>query len=244
MSGSTFVPRYYEIEQALRARIADLEPDAPMPSDAQLCREFGVSRMTARNAVQRLVQDGLVYRLPGRGTFVADHGAQRHAGGLTSFTDEMRRRGRASSSRLLERGIRPATSTTAAKLHLARDANVVVVSRLRLADAEPVAIEHAVLRIDAAPALLGADLQAGSLHATLVAAGLIPTAGAATITAETATAEESRLLGVPAGSPLLVERRVILDQDAMPLETTETRYAAGRYALDVEFVVQQTQEAP
>lgn len=244
MRGSTFVPRYYEIEQALRARIADLEPDAPMPSDAQLCREFGVSRMTARNAVQRLVQDGLVYRLPGRGTFVADHGAHRHAGSLTSFTDEMRRRGRAVSSRLLERGIRPATPTTAAKLHLARDASVVVVSRLRLADAEPVAIEHAVLRIDTAPALLGADLQAGSLHATLVAAGLIPTAGAATITAETATADESRLLDVPAGSPLLVERRVILDQDAMPLETTETRYAAGRYALDVEFVVEQTREAP
>ena len=65
MAGRTFVPRYYEIEQVLRARIVDLEADAPLPSDAQLCREFGVSRMTARNAVQRLVQDGLVYRLPG-----------------------------------------------------------------------------------------------------------------------------------------------------------------------------------
>lgn len=243
MSSRTFVPRYYEIEQALRARIVDLEPDAPLPSDAQLCREFGVSRMTARNAVQRLVQDGLVYRLPGRGTFVADYGTHRHAGNLTNFTDEMRRRGHTPNSRLLERGIRQATSAEAAGLHLGPDANVVVVRRLRLADAEPVALEHAVLRIDAAPSLLGADLQAGSLHATLVGVGLIPTSGHATISAEPASKDEGRLLDVPKGSPLLVERRVILDQDEMPLETTETRYAAGRYALDVEFVVERPEQA-
>ena len=242
MEGRTFVPRYYEIEQVLRARIVDLEADAPLPSDAQLCKEFGVSRMTARNAVQRLVQDGLVYRLPGRGTFVADYGTHRHAGSLTNFSDEMRRKGRSPSSRLLTRGIRQATAASAARLHLELDANVVIVSRLRLADEEPVAIEHAVLRIDAAPALLGADLQAGSLHATLVGAGLVPTSGRATISAEPASKEEAKLLDVPKGWPLLVERRVILDQDEMPLETTETRYAAGRYALDVEFVVEQPEQ--
>jgi GntR family transcriptional regulator len=242
MAGRTFVPRYYEIEQVLRARIVDLEADAPLPSDAQLCREFGVSRMTARNAVQRLVQDGLVYRLPGRGTFVADYGTHRHAGSLTNFSHEMRRKGRSPSSRLLTRGIRPATATSASRLRLGPDASVVIVSRLRLADDEPVAIEHAVLRIDAAPALLGADLQAGSLHATLVGAGLIPTSGRATISAEPASKEEGKLLDVAKGWPLLVERRVILDQDEMPLETTETRYAAGRYALDVEFVVEQPEQ--
>lgn len=244
MAGQTFVPRYYEIEQALRARIADLEADAPLPSDAQLCREFGVSRMTARNAVQRLVQDGLVYRLPGRGTFVADYGTHRHAGSLANFSDEIRRSGRTPSSRLLARGIRPATAGSVSRLRLQPEANVVIVSRLRLADEEPVAIEHAVLRIDAAPAVLGADLQAGSLHATLVGAGLIPTSGRATISAESASKEEAKMLGVPRGWPLLVERRVILDQDGVPLEATETRYAAGRYALDVEFdVVRPEQQA-
>src|ERR1700754_4565673 len=89
-----FVPRYFEIEQALRARIAELAPDDPLPSDAQLCAEFGVSRMTARNAVARLAQEGIVSRVPGRGTFVAEPPVHRQAGNLLSFSAEMRRQGR------------------------------------------------------------------------------------------------------------------------------------------------------
>ena len=89
-----FVPRYYEIEQALRARVAKLAAGRPVPSDAELCEEFGVSRMTARNAMAQLVAGGLVQRDPGRGTFVAEQPVHRQAGSLISFSDEMRRRGR------------------------------------------------------------------------------------------------------------------------------------------------------
>ena len=231
---TTFTPRYHEIEQSLRARIAELEPHAPLPSDAQLCEEFGVSRMTARGAVQRLVHDGLVYRVPGRGTFVAPARANRTASHILSFSDEMRRRGRTPSSQVVERRSRAASDHERERL---RAHEVVVLRRVRLADGQPVALETAVFPAKVAP-VLDAQVEGASLFAALADAGLVPTAGRASIAAEGATAEDARLLGVKRGSPLLVERRLIHDQAGSPLEWTESRYAGARYGLDVDFDVE------
>jgi GntR family transcriptional regulator len=234
-----FVPRYYEIEQALRARIAELRPDEPLPSDAMLCEEFGVSRMTARNAVQRLVQEGIVYRVPGRGTFVAEPPVHRQAGNLLSFTEEMRRRGRVPTSQVLAREVREPGPSEASRLQLRPGDAVIVLRRLRLADEEPVAIEEAVFPAAAVATLLeSADLEHRSLHDTLVHGGHVPTQGRARLGAEAAGPEDALLLGVPEGSPLLVEKRVIHDQDGRPLELCESRYAGDRYGLDVQFDVE------
>lgn len=236
----SFTPRYYAIEQSLRARIELLGPDAPLPSDAMLCEEFGVSRMTARNAVQRLVHEGLVYRVPGRGTFVAARPSHRHASKIWSFSDETRRHGKTPSSRVVSRAVGEPTSGEAARLRLSAGDAVVVVRRIRLADGVPIALERATFPAELADAILNADLEQGSLHATLVGADRIPTAGQATVTAETAEKEEAKLLRVSPGAALLVERRLITDQHGRPLELTESRYVAERYALDVDFVVEVT----
>ena len=232
---SQFVPRYFEIEQTLRGRAARLEPHSPLPSEAQLCDEFGVSRMTARAAVQRLVQDGLVYRVPGRGTFVASSRAKRTAGHILSFSDEMRRQGRVPSSRMIERRERRATDDEERRLGV-RD--VVVLRRVRLADGKPIAVERAVFPTDRVGDVLDQDFENESLFGALVTAGLVPTSGSAALAAEAATAEDARLLRVRKGAPLLVERRLIRDQDGEPLEWTESRYVGTRYGIDVDFDVE------
>ena len=239
MARAAIVPHYRRIEQALRERIAELQPGDELPSDSALCAEFGVSRMTARTAMARLTAEGLIVRQPGRGSYVAERPVHRRANTLMTFTHEMERRGRQPTSRVLERRLRPATEHDAARLGVLPGTRVVVLRRVRCADDEPLAIETAVLDGRVADAVMGADVEHGSLHEALTGAGHVLRRGTGTISAEAATREDAQLLGVRPGQPLLVERRVILDAHARPIEATESRYAGQRYALDVQFDVEQ-----
>ena len=238
MTGGSYQPQYRHIEQVLRERISSLGAGARMPSDAELSAEFGVSRMTARNAMQRLAEDGLIRREPGRGSFVARPPAHRRTNRLMTFTQEMLRAGRVPSSRVLTRVIRPSSSAEAASLGIAAREPVVHIRRLRQADDEPIALESTILIRACADAVMTADLAHGSLHETLGRAGFMLCRGTGTISAATATAQEARLLGIRPGDPLLVERRVILDEHDLEIEFTESAYPADRYALEVQFEVE------
>ena len=238
MIDPVYVPHHRRIEQILRERITAMQPGDRLPSDAELVAEFGVSRMTARNAMQRLAEDGLVARQPGRGSFVVAFAVHRRTDRLMTFSSEMARRGRIPSSRLLARAIRPSTRDEATALALAPGEPVVEIRRIRLADGEPIAIESAILVRACAPTVLAADLEHGSLHAAILAGGVGLRRGTGTVGAEAATAEDARLLEIRRGDPLLVERRVIVDDDGRRIEATESRYPADRYALDVSFDVE------
>jgi GntR family transcriptional regulator len=238
MTALDYQPHYRRIEQALRGRLAAMRPGDRLPSDAELCAEFEVSRMTARNAMQRLADEGLVARVPGRGSFVAEPPAHRRANRLMTFSHEMVRRGRTPSSRVLVREVGGATPAEARQLAATVGDPVVRLRRLRCADNEPIALETAVLSGRCADAVMAADLERGSLHAALGRAGHVLRRGTGTITAEGASDADADVFGIAPGSPMLVERRIIDDNHGRRIEATESRYPADRYALDVQFDVE------
>lgn len=238
MIESGYVPHHRRIERVLRERIRHLRPGDRLPSDTDLVAEFQVSRMTVRNAMQRLADEGLLARQPGRGSFVTEPPAHRRIDRLTTFSREMTRRGLVPSSRLLGRAIRPSTRSEAAALGLTTGTPIVDIRRIRLADGDPIAVESALLIRTCAPLVMTADLEHGSLHEALTRGGVTLRGGTGTLSAAAATAADARLLDLRRGDPLLVEHRIIRDAEGVPVEKTESRYAAARYALDVSFVVE------
>jgi GntR family transcriptional regulator len=228
-------PLYARIERALRTRLATAAPGDPLPSEPVLAAEFGVARMTVRAALDRLAADGLVERVPGRGTFASARPEPRPAGTLMSFHDQVRSWGRVPSSRVVESALRAATTDESRALGLEPGDRVVAIARVRLAGDTPLAFEHACFPSRFAD-LLELDLETASLHRALRDRGLRPTLGSSTLTAE-AAGRHADLLAVQATEPLLVETRLILDQNAEPLERTVSRYVGSRYALQVTFDV-------
>jgi len=224
--------RYREIEQFLRALIATATTGDPLPTEAELCTRFGVSRMTVRQALQELSNGGLIDRRRGRGTFVAARPLHRRPGVFLSFTEEMAHRGLVASSRLLSAGISPARAEEVVDLRLSDDADVVRIERIRLAGGVPIAFEDAALVVDHA-GVLASDLRAGSLHAGLNEIGVVASSATGTVTARLARRAETRLLETAASAALLVEMRLLFAQNGRPFERTESRYVADRYVIDV-----------
>ncbi|MBB5840605.1 UTRA domain-containing protein [Kribbella italica] len=226
------IPRHEAVERHLRSRIASSKPGDALESDSELTALFNVSRMTVRQAAQRLADQGLIYRVPGVGTFVAEPRVHRDIGRLRSFTEEMARRGAVAGSKVLVAALRAGTADEVAALQLAPGSKVTHVRRLRLADSRPVAIENVVLPMSCSAVLEG-DLEHGSLHDALRALGEIPTSASGTLVAVNAGVEDEELLAVEPRTALLVEERLILDQSGRPLEKTQTRYAGDEFVFDV-----------
>lgn len=188
--------------------------------------------MTVRQALQELTNEGLIERRRGQGTFVAHRPVHRRPGVFLSFSEEMTRRGVRPTSRLLSAALDRPRPAELADLGLPARSQVVRVVRVRLADGTPVALEDAALVPELAD-VLDADLVDGSLHDALQKKGVVATRAIGTITARLARASETGLLDLPPQAALLVEVRILFDQEGRVFERTETRYVADRYVIDV-----------
>nr|WP_250649235.1 MULTISPECIES: GntR family transcriptional regulator [unclassified Actinomyces] len=211
------------------ALISDgLSAGDPLPSERELCERFGVSRMTVRQAVDTLVADGAVERHQGRGTFVAPPKLDLQLR-LTSFSDEMRRRGMEPGAVFLVAETVAAPPTVTAQLELATDGRAHHLRRLLTADSVPMALEETWIPQHLAPDLLDGALPS-SVYEELTRAGLTPQWGEDVLEARAVTSEEAALLGVPERAPALdIVRRTFHEHTAVIY--SRSLYRADRYTL-------------
>jgi GntR family transcriptional regulator len=223
------LPKYEELRQKLVTMIRnELSPHQPLPSERELTTIFGVSRITVRAALQALADEGLVYRVHGSGTFVAEPSRMSKSLRLSSFSEDMRDRGLVPAAEVLSAEQVPADARLARDLLVSPGAPIVRLRRLRTADGEPLALETACVAAERAPGLLDEDLS-GSLHELLAERGLVSERATQRLRATVLREDEAALLAVPVHSPAMHVSRIGVDRRGVPVESTETIYRGDRY---------------
>ncbi len=223
------VLKYVRVRDYLRSLVThELAVGDAVPSERLLCERFGVSRMTVRQAVDALVVEGLLEREQGRGTFVAPAKMDLEMR-LSSFGEEMARRGMEPSSRVVAAEEVAATPDVADALDLLPGDPVHHLHRIRYADGEPMAIEQSWVPRLLVPGLLDRGAPA-SVYGELRAVGLEPDWGEDTVGASEVDARDAAMLGLRAGAAVLrVARRTFAGQTACVY--SRSSYRADRYEL-------------
>jgi GntR family transcriptional regulator len=222
-------PKYLLLHDALVALIRELPPGSMVPTERELCERFGVSRGTVRQALDRLEGEQRIHRHQGKGTFVARPKIDQVLE-LTGHTEFIRARGMAPASRLIAVTRAPADAEVAAMMALTEGDEVIQIERVRLADDEPLAVELLYLdarRFDGIAAVLG---ESQSLYQLLRARYGVELAWAdETIEAIVAPEREAALLGIPAGTPVLLLCRQSFDSSGLLVEYVRSFYRADRF---------------
>jgi len=229
-----FLPRYYQLANILRERISKGEWKArqPIPSERRLEKLFSVSRTTIRQAIDLLVRQGFLYREHGRGTFVSPQKLQKGISELTSFTEDMKRRGIVPGQKILEIGQVQPPAEVRSRLELpAGCAGILRIERLRLGDGVPMGLQISYYILPAGQTITLEELEEyGSIYRILQEKfHLIPTEADEILEVALATRREASLLQIKPGSPLLLSERTTYAQDRRMIEFVKILYRGDRY---------------
>ena len=225
-------PLYQQLQRALRKAIESgaLRPDDALPSERQLAAELGVSRITVRKAIDGLADKGLLVRRQGSGNFVGAR-IEKNFAKLTSFSEDMRARGRVPSSQWLKKQDGQVSPDEAMRLALSPGAKVYRFNRLRFADEEPMSLEYCTIAASALPSLEAVDT---SLYDALEKAGSRPVRALQRLRALLLDDEQARLLEAKPGDAGLLVERVGYLRDGRAIEMSQSYYRGNTY----EFVAE------
>jgi len=225
-------PLYVQLAQRLAGAIRNgrYKADEALPSERMLSESLHLSRVTARKAIEQLVEQGLVVRRRGSGNYITPR-LEQPLSHLTSFSEELRQRGFRPSSRWLSRTVTAAAPEEQLSLGLSTGARVARLERLRLADEVVMGYEISVLPEEVLPDPSRLD---ASLYAHLEVLGKAPVRALQHIRALNAEAKMARLLDVPAGQALLYITRVGYLESGQPMELTHSYCRSDYYGFVAE----------
>ncbi|EHM10669.1 transcriptional regulator [Thermanaerovibrio velox DSM 12556] len=234
------VPLYYQLKEKLLRKIeqGELKPGDPIPSERELCDRYKISRMTAAKAVTALVNEGVLFRQRGVGTFVAHPKPPCSSSTLGGFTDNIREAGLSCRTEIISFSEEPAEGSMPSRLQIPDGALVFSILRLRFVEDEPFSLEHAWIPKDRFPDLTPDLLNGDSLY-RLFREHLKkpPVLARQTIEAVLASEYEAKMLQEEPKTPMLLFRRVALDSEGLPLEFSKCIYRGRKFLYEITFSI-------
>jgi len=231
------LPLYYQIKNIIREMIEneEIKPGEMLPAERELCEIQGVSRMTVNKAIMDLVNEGIVYREQGKGTFVAVPKEKHEISKLKGFTEEMESKGLKSSTHILSFIVKPATKQLKIVLNLqANESSVIEIIRLRITNEEPLAIETAWIPNNIFKGLTEDVIEGKSLYSIFREKYGVDLAMAKqTIEPIILNEYEANLLKQKENSVALMFKRTTYLKDGSPIEHTNAIYRSDRYKYEI-----------
>ncbi|WP_461240747.1 GntR family transcriptional regulator [Paucilactobacillus sp. N302-9] len=229
-------PVYIQIHNEIRKEIEEgkWKIGAKIPAERELATQFEVSRMTLRQAIQTLVDEGILERHVGSGTFVANRKVQEKMSGVTSFTDLMIAAGKEPSSKTISYHITTPSQSEADQLKLTGEQKVLRMERIRYGSGIPICYEIATIPAELIKNFSKQEVTT-SFYGTLEKkANLYPGRALQTVSAMSASEKTAEYLGIKRGDALLRLRQLSFLQDGRPFEYVHTQYVGDRF----EFVLE------
>ena len=236
LSMDSDIPLYSQLVSIVKRNITagTLAAGELLPSEAELCKTFNVSRSTVRQAIGSLEAEGLVVRKQGRGTFVAEPKMRRKTENVYSFTSEISSMGMTPSSKLMEFEVLAPTPDIIKVLELnTEDSNVYRFTRIRNVDGEPLILETSFYPQYIYPKLTRELLRTHSFYSLLYEVGIAPASAVDSYEAVVLGREEAEMLGAKPGSCAFSVQRRTRTETVMIYEYTQSLIRADRVKLDV-----------
>lgn len=234
---ATSTPLYIQIAERLLDQIesGELPPGVRLPSERKLSKMFSVNRLTLRRAISKLAAQGVIVRQHGKGNFVAEPKIERQTGRLVGFSRGMERRGYLPGAQVITFEQRPVKAAVASRMKVPVLTPVYYGHRLRLINQEPVMLEEFWMPVHSFPGLEHHDLTNHSTYEIMESEyGISMLKARRSFEPAVATEYEAELLGIEAGAPLMLVRRLGFDQNDRCVEYGKDLYRGDRFRFVTE----------